>query len=131
MDVFSIITSFIGICSLLGVIYQGYQLYITIGNQIYQSFINNSVTLDKILIQYPELRKYVYDNEPVDDETDDIDRIVSTIELIIDITENISVYKKYIPRNRRQGWLKFVSDVEKTHAYHYYMRRHGEWYIVR
>jgi len=131
MDMIGIITTVVGLVSLIALIYQSYNLRVTIGNQIYQSFVGNSVEIDKILTEYPHIRKYVYDNEPVDNNTEDLDRIMSVIELIIDITENIEVYKKYIPITRRDGWLQFVKDTQSTSAYKYYLARYRKWYEVK
>lgn len=131
MDILGIVTSILGLTSLVALIYQSINLRTTIGNQIYQSFICNSVEVDKILTEYPHIRKYVYDNTDVDDDTEDLDRIMSVVELIIDITENIEVYKKYIPKSRLEGWMQFVKDTQNTPAYHYYMKKYGKWFEVR
>ena len=131
MDILNIIATVISIISLIAVLFQSIILKVTIDNQIYSSFISNSVELDKILIEYPDIREYVYDNEPVTDQTPDLDRIMSVVELAIDITENIEVYKKYIPKSRYDGWIQFVKDIESTCAYQYYMKKYGSWFIVK
>lgn len=128
VNTLSIIGTLISIISLLAVLFQSIILKKTIDNQIYSSFISNSVELDKMLIEHPYIRKYVYDNEPVTYETENLEQIMSAVELAIDITENIEVYSKYIPKSRRQGWLKFVTDIKKTYAYTFYMERYGEWF---
>ena len=131
MDILNIIATVISIISLIAVLFQSIILKVTIDNQIYSSFISNSIELDKILIEYPDIRKYVYDNETVTDQTPDLDRIMSVVELAIDITENIEVYKKYIPKSRYDGWIQFVKDIESTCAYQYYMKKYGSWFIVK
>ena len=131
MEILNIIATVISIISLIAVLFQSIILKVTIDNQIYSSFISNSVELDKILIEYPDIRKYVYDNEPVTDQTPDLDRIMSVVELAIDITENIEVYKKYIPKSRYDGWIQFVKDIESTCAYQYYMKKYSSWFIVK
>lgn len=128
MNTLSIISTLISIISLLAILFQSIILKKTIDNQIYSSFISNSVELDKMLIEHPYIRKYVYDNEPVTYETENLEQIMSAVELAIDITENIEVYKKYIPKSRRQGWLKFAADIKNTYAYTFYMERYGEWF---
>ena len=65
------------------------------------------------------------------DTVENIDEIMSFIELIVDITENVEVYKKYIPRSRKKGWMRFVYDVKHTPAYEYYMKKHQLWYEVK
>lgn len=128
MSLIEIITLAISIISLVAVIYQSINLKLTIESQIYQSFITNSLEIDKVLVEHPHLRKYVYYNEEVNDNTENLDEIMSLIELIIDTTENVEVYKKYIPKSRRDGWLVFVEDMKKTSAYKYYMKKHFLWF---
>jgi hypothetical protein len=53
------------------------------------------------------------------------------VELIVDITENLEVYEKYIPKSRRDGWMRFVQDVKNTPAYEYYMKRNQAWYVKK
>lgn len=130
MKIYDIITIIISIAGLLGVIYQSMNLRATINSQIYQNFVANSLEIDRILIEYPYLRKYVYGEESVTEETENLDQIMSFIELVNDITENIEIYKKYIPASRRKGWMAYVEDVKGTSAYHFYMRRYGDWYAV-
>ncbi len=128
MDGFEIITLAISLISLIGLIYQSVNLKQTINSQIYQNFVANSLEIDRILIEKPYLRKYVYYGEPVDETTENLDEILSFIELTIDISENIEVYKKYIPKSRKEGWLTFVEDLKHTPAYEYYFKKHGAWY---
>lgn len=131
MEAISVITATIAFGSLIAVIYQSINLKVTIDNQIYQSFIHNSIEVDKVLIEYPNMRKYVYDDDPISDDTEDLDRIMSVIELLVDITENIEVYMEYIPKSRRDGWRQFVNDIQSTHAYQYYIGRYGHWFMVK
>ncbi len=131
MEAISVITATIAFGSLIAVIYQSINLKVTIDNQIYQSFIHNSIEVDKVLIEYPNIRKYVYDDVPVSDDTEDLDRIMSVIELLVNITENIEVYMEYIPKSRRDGWRQFVNDIQSTHAYQYYMGKYGRWFMVK
>lgn len=126
-----IISLVISILSVAIVVYQSIVLRRTIGNQIYESFIDNSVELDKLLIEKPGLRKYIYHNEPITGEEPDLDMIMSAVEMVVDITENIDVYKKYIPANRRDGWLQFVHDMESSSAYIFYMEKYSTWYVKR
>lgn len=126
-----VISLVISILSVAVVIYQSIVLRKTIGNQIYESFIDNSVELDELLIHNPELRKFIYHDAPIDEHDPNLDKIMSAVEMVIDITENIDVYKKYIPVNRRDGWLQFVKDTESSSAYKFYMERYSTWYAKR
>lgn len=126
-----IVAIVISVVSLFAALYQSLGLKRTLDNQIYESFISNSLEIDRLLIEYPEMRKYVYYGERVDESTPDLDRIMSIVEFVVDAVENIEVYKKYIPKNRREGWLKFVRDVTRTPAFEYYSKIHGTWFEVK
>lgn len=128
MSFFEIITLVISALSLFLVVYQSVNLKQTINNQIFQSFVSNSLEIDRILIEKPYLRKYVYYGEPVDEHTENIDEIMSLIEMVVDISENIEVYKKYIPKSRKEGWLTFVNDLKSAPAYAFYHEKHSSWY---
>jgi len=130
MDILTKISLTISVLSIFGLIYQSIILKATIDNQIYQSFVSNSVKIDEMLITYPELRKYIYGNEPVDENSPDLDRLMSMVELIIDCVENIEVYKKYLPRNRKSGWLQYVIDVKNTPAYKFFIKKYSGWFEV-
>lgn len=130
MDILTKISLTISVLSIFGLIYQSIILKATIDNQIYQSFVSYSVKIDEMLITYPELRKYIYGNEPVDENSPDLDRLMSMVELIIDCVENIEVYKKYLPRNRKSGWLQYVIDVKNTPAYEFFIKKYSGWFEV-
>ena len=100
-------------------------------NQIYQSIINNCLQLDNILIQYPHLRKYICDDAPLNEDNPDFDRIICIIELAIDTMENLDVYKKYLPKDRFDGWVKFMEDIQSSAAYKFYMQKYGTWFKVK
>ena len=130
MTVAEIIALVISGVTLVILIYQSLVLKWTIGNQIWESFVSNSLEIDRLLIENPQFRKYIYDGAEVTDDTEDLDKLMSIVELVMDITENIEVYTKYIPAARRKGWMQFVEDTKKTPAYHYYVRKYGKWYEV-
>lgn len=128
VEIFNIVTLLISVISLFAVIYQNHNLKQTINSQIYQNFVANSLEIDRILIEKPWLRKYVYYGEPVNEETENLDEILSFVELIIDISENIEVYKNFIPKSRKKGWSRFVDDMKSTPAYKFYMEKNHNWY---
>ena len=128
MEWFDIIATIISIASLIGLIYQSINLQATINSQIYQNFVANSLEIDRLLIEHPELRTYVYYGENVDENTENLDQLMSLIEFIVDATENIEVYQKYIPKSRRDGWMQFVYDVKHTPAYEFYIKKHQSWF---
>lgn len=128
LDILAVVISIIGFFAAL---YECYSLKKTLDNQIYESFISNSLEIDRLLIEYPEMRKYVYYGEEVNESTPDLDRIMSIVEFVVDAVENIQVYERYIPKERKDGWLKFAEDVTKTPAYKYYIKQHGSWFEIK
>ena len=86
MDLFDTITLVISLVSLIGLIYQSINLKQTINSQIYKNFVANSMEIDRILIERPYLRKYVYYGEPIDENTENLDEILAFIELVTDIS---------------------------------------------
>ena len=64
--------------------------------------------IDRFLIEYPEMRKYVYGGEKVEENTPDLDllmsldRLMSIVEFVVDAVENIEVYKKYITKKEEK-----------------------------
>ncbi|MBQ9428687.1 MAG: hypothetical protein IJU41_03985 [Clostridia bacterium] len=129
--ILEIVAIAISLISLVVALLQSLALKKTLDNQIYESFVSNSLEIDRMLIEHPEIRKYIYYGEPIDENTPDLNRIMSVIEFVVDAVENIEVYEKYIPKSRRDGWLKFVYDVTHTPAYEYYSKKHGKWYEVK
>ena len=95
----------------------------TIKNQIYQNFVNNSLEIDRMLIEHPQFRKYIYGNETVNKDTLDLDLLMSMIELVNDVVENIYVYEKYIPKKTQNGMAEFrkgygkISGIYVLHGY--------------
>ena len=102
---------------------------VSTNNQVYQNFVNNSLEIDRTLIQYPQFRKYVYGNEPLDSSNPDYELIMSVEELIVDVVENIDVFKKEIPEEYVDGWDNFVELVKKSSAYDEFINHYGYWYL--
>lgn len=61
--IIEILAIVISVISLFAALYQSLGLKRILDNQIYESFISNSLEIDRLLIEYPEMRKYVYYGE--------------------------------------------------------------------
>ena len=53
-----IVALVISIISLVAVFYQNFKTKVTLDNQIYSSFVANSLEIDRMLIEHPEVRKF-------------------------------------------------------------------------
>ena len=101
------------------------------GSVLTTDFVNNSLDIDRTLISHPEMRQYFYGDAPIDPEKVDVPLLMSIIELMIDVIENIEVFQDRIPKDRRNGRMRFVSDVKNSSVYRYYMDPvHTPWYEV-
>lgn len=116
--------------TLVFLLYQSKVQTTTTKNQIYQNFVNNSLEIDRMFVAHPEFRAYIYGNKEIKPEEVDIELLMSATELFIDAVENIYVFEDDIPKNRRDGWLKFAKQVESSSAYAFYLKNNGEWYEV-
>ena len=126
-----LIASLATLVTLIVLLYQVRMQTVSTDNQVYQNFVSNSLSIDNVLIEHPEMREYVYGDTPIDPKKVDVPLLMSIIELMIDVMENIEVFKKQIPKERLGGWMNFVSDVKQSSAYKYYMSQKEEsWYIV-
>jgi len=114
--------------TVLFLVYQIRLQTISTNNQIYQNFVSNSLEIDKALIAHPELRKYIYGNEPVDPEKVNVDLLLSVEELVVDVVENVKIFENQIPRENLIGWKNFIRRVESSSGFEYFMEACGHWY---
>ncbi len=114
--------------TVLFLVYQIRLQTVSTNNQIYQNFVSNSLEIDKALIAHPELRKYIYGNEPVDPEKVNVDLLLSVEELVVDVVENVKIFEKQIPRENLIGWKNFIRRVESSSGFEYFMEACGHWY---
>ena len=129
-DTIQILTiTFIAI-TLVFLLYQSKVQTTTTKNQIYQNFVNNSLEIDRMLVEHPEFRDYIYGTKKIDENEVDTDLLMSATELVIDAVENIYVFEENIPKDRRDGWLKFAKQVEESTAFEYYLKNTKGWYDV-
>ena len=126
-----LITSVATLVTVLFLFYQIRMQTISTNNQVYQNFVSNSLSIDRVLIEHPEMREYVYSNTPIDPQKVNIPLMMGIIELMIDVMENIEVFKDQIPKERLGGWMQFIADVRESSAYKYYMSQTtASWYAV-
>ena len=114
-------TALTAIIALLLVVKQMHQLDETLRSQVYQGLIDNSLKIDELLIEKPEFRKYVYGQEMLDENTPDLDRIMSVMEYMVDVVDNVEAQEGFIPKAEKPGWRHFAKDVLGSPAAKYFM----------
>ena len=79
-------------------------------NQLYASFIKDVLEIDKILIKYPEYRKYIVESDPLPKymKSDDLNRLLSIEEMVIDSMENVAAHLSKIPKNQSRTWYDYL-----------------------
>ena len=100
-------------------------------NQVYKSFVNDALGLDQLIIQYPEYRKYALGDAPIPDTMteEEIARLFSIEEYIIDSLENVHTYLDKIPESQRETWIDYEKTIKATTGYKYYMKHaKHHWY---
>lgn len=123
-----VITAFTAVIAILLVLKQMRQIDKTLRNQVYQGLIDNSLKIDALLMEKPELRKYVYGEEKVDENTPDIDRIMSLMEFMVDVVDNVKAQEAIIPPAEKPGWRRFSRDVLSSPAAQYFIQKHRPWF---
>ena len=96
------VLSFVGILILVGSVVV---LRRQLRNQTYQSVQQNLSTIDMCLIEYPELRKYINENEPLPEPGNkEYDRVHGMIEMIVDFYEHVLEQKASMSPRRWNSW---------------------------
>jgi len=126
--IISLVAAPTAIISVLFLIRQTRQLDETLRSQVYQGLIDNSLKIDQLLIDHPDFRKYIYGNEPVTQNTPNLETLMSVMEFMIDIVDNLGVQKKFIPTPMLQGWRNFAQEVVNSPAAKYFLETHHGWY---
>jgi hypothetical protein len=128
IEIAQLIASLATAVTVLFLVYQIRLQTVSTNNQIYQNFVSNSLEIDKALIAHPELRKYIYGNEPIDPDKVDVNLLLSVEELVVDVVENVKIFEKQIPHDNLIGWKNFIRRVESSSGFDYFMDACGHWY---
>lgn len=132
LDTLQAIVTIIGLplafLSVIALLFQNRQLAQSTKSQVYQGLIDNSLKIDALLIENPELRKYIYGGQPLPQDTREVDRLMAVLEFVNDIVDNLRAQEKYIPRKLRPGWRAFANDVTASPSMQHFMEAHGHWY---
>lgn len=126
--VVNIIAAPVALITIVLLIRQTKQLDDTLKSQVYQGLINNSLLIDQLLIEHPEYRKYIYEQEKFPTDESNTDELMGILDFLVDVVDNIKAQEKYIPKEALMGWRLFVRDVLDQPAVKYYMEKKGYWY---
>jgi len=127
-DVPTWLTFAVAVAGIVGVALQLQMLRKSTKVQVYEGLIQNSSKIDEILIERPELRKYIYDGAAVPRSKLRQAEVESLIELALDMLDNLKVQSKYIPKENLQGWRNYENNLLRQPTVEKYLRDHGAWY---
>lgn len=122
------ITAFTALIALFLIIKQINQFNMSLRSQVYQELINNSLEIDKLLIEKPELRKYIYGDAIVSADIPEVDQIMSLMEMIVDVLDNLGAQYKFIPKSEKEGWQLYAKQILSSPAAEYFITENGSWF---
>ena len=96
---------------------------------VYQGIAAQMQDFDKLLIEKPNLRPYLYRNKPLPDDERERDEVLATAELLVDLADNVVAQSPLLPDHHRRLWDEYFRDMYRSsQAIREYWRDYGEWY---
>ena len=126
--IFNFVTIIIAFSSVILLIRQTNQLGKTLKSQVYQGLIENSLKIDLLIIDNPEINDYLYGKKKIIKTMKNYGKIIAMIDFIIDIIDNIKVQEKYIPKQAIPGWKSYTNEMLNLPGIKYYLGYRKNWY---
>ena len=105
--------------------------------EFYQHFINYWLETDKLFIQYPECRKYFYDNADIRElEKGSVtyERVLALAEYFDDLllyseteVNNLSEDNRSVPKEQVESYKVYISRMREKDVFQYYREKYGSW----
>ena len=131
MDAFSVATIALSFLTLIALLYQSISLTKSLKTQSYQHIITSQTSVDRIFLDYPELRPFLYDDVELPDINTDLGR---RARVVIDIALNVidSTYQQrdLIPNEMLTSWLHYASQVTNNKGVLQFLSENPDWYPI-
>ena len=131
MDIFSISTLFISALTLTALLYQSFSLTKSLRTQSYQHIISSQTAIDRIFLENPELRPFLYEDVDLPDSQSEIGR---RARVVIDVALNVidSTYQQrdLIPKEMLASWLHYASEVTNHKGVKQFLNEYPNWYPI-
>jgi hypothetical protein len=128
----SLIISLLGLASLALIMFQINQASASLQAASYQSIANNTLELDKIFIDKPELRPYFYYGRDINQNEKDYDLVMAVAEFLIDFFDSTLTQLEIMPKDKQldmPAWKKYFSDsFANSPALCKRLQRNPNWY---
>jgi hypothetical protein len=117
--------------TLIALLYQSMSLTKSLKTQSYQHIIDSQTSVDKIFLQYPELRPFLYDNVDLPNPDTELGR---RARVVIDVALNVidSTYQQrdLIPDEMLGSWLHYASQVTNNKGVRQFLTENPDWYPI-
>ncbi|KGA17812.1 hypothetical protein GM51_9685 [freshwater metagenome] len=131
MDIVNIMTVVFSFLTLIALLYQSMSLTKSLKTQSYQHIIDSQTSVDKIFLQYPELRPFLYDNVDLPNPDTELGR---RARVVIDVALNVidSTYQQrdLIPDEMLGSWLHYASQVTNNKGVRQFLTENPDWYPI-
>lgn len=96
---------------------------------VYQGIEDQMLSIDRLFIDRPELRKFIYDDAPVPAEEPMRSAVMALAELFIDLCDNFVAQSGYIPESLYAPWRSYACSVmESSPAVREFWAMNNAWY---
>lgn len=131
MDIFNVVTITLSFLTLVALLYQSMSLTKSLKTQSYQHIITSQTSVDKLFLEYPELRPFLYDNVDLPDPDTELGR---RARVVIDVALNVidSTYQQrdLIPNEMLNSWLHYASQVTNNKGVRQFLTENPDWYPI-
>jgi len=127
MEALSITAIVISLCVLILTLYEGILTRKSFREQTYQGFVGTWFQLDKIFIDFPELREYFYHNRPLEENDDNYHRIMAISELFDDCFTYTESQTECVPKNLVGSYQAYKDRIRNMKAFGKYKNEYGDW----
>jgi hypothetical protein len=123
-DINAILALVVSIIALGLALFEGIMQQRSYREQVYQGFANSWFELDKIFIEYPELRKYFYDGASLDKDNPDYNQVISIAELFDDAFTYSREQARVIPQPLEKTYINYRDKIEQSPAFLAYLEQY-------
>lgn len=81
---------------------------------VYQTVAEQMMSVDRLFIDHPELRPYLYDGQELPADPRERSRITATAELLVDFLDNIASQSRHIPDYLCGPWYVYFQDLARS-----------------
>ena len=131
MDIFNVVTITLSFLTLIALLYQSMSLTKSLKTQSYQHIITSQTSVDRLFLEYPEVRPFLYENVDLPNPDTELGR---RARVVIDVALNVidSTYqqRELIPDEMLNSWLHYASQVTNNKGVRQFLTENPDWYPI-